>query len=67
MNVVAGILVAAALFALMGWAATRPGSRLERAGGCEGWECRVGDGSQEGCDLCEGSKRDGWWLRRNAT
>ena len=64
-----GILGAAALFALMGYAATRAESRLGQAEGCGGESCTVdscsihGDCPEHGND----KKASGWWPDDKAT
>lgn len=58
-----GILGVAALFILMGYSATRGGSRLEDSHGCEGDSCTAEPCSTEGrCEGCGGEKSaSGWW------
>ena len=63
MTTFAGILGAALLFALMGFAASRRGSRLEAGGhGC-GDSCTLDScGVAEGCGGREEEKNaSGWW------
>ncbi|MFO8173180.1 MAG: hypothetical protein ACQET1_10220 [Gemmatimonadota bacterium] len=65
-----GILGAGALFALLGYSATRAGSRLGGAHGCHGDSCDLDSCSpdldscslHEGCDGCGEEKSPaGWW------
>jgi hypothetical protein len=69
MTALLGILGAAALFALMGYAATRVGSRLGDAGGCQGDSCDLDSCSLHGS--CEGSREEkspaGWWPEEGVT
>ena len=59
MTALLGILGAATLFALLGFAASRHGTRLERGEGCHGDSCDV-DG---GCEVCgvDAAGSPGWW------
>jgi hypothetical protein len=61
-----GVLAAAALFALMGFSATRQGSRLETGAHCSGDATAAGSCDlQEVCDGCgEDDKAAGWWPER---
>jgi len=58
-----GILGAAALFALLGFAATRRGSRLEGTGGCHGDPSSLDSCTlRESCEGCgEEKNASGWW------
>lgn len=63
MMMLIGILGAAALFALLAFAATRSGTRLEGGGSCHGDvgsldSCTL----EEECDGCgPGKSGSGWW------
>jgi hypothetical protein len=58
-----GILGAAVLFAILGFSATRSGSRLEGSHGCHGDTCDLDSCTlHEGCDGCgEDKSAAGWW------
>ena len=64
-----GIVGVAALFVLMGYSATRVGSRLGEESGCQGRSCTL-----ESCSLhgsCAGSGEEknpsGWWPDEKVT
>jgi hypothetical protein len=63
MSALWGVVGAGALFALLGFAATRVGSRLEGVAGCHAdpnslESCTL----HEGCDGCgEEKSASGWW------
>jgi hypothetical protein len=59
MTTLFGILGAAALFVLFGYAATRHGARLGGGGSCHGDSCTV-EGGCEGCGV-EAEDSTGWW------
>ena len=63
MTFLLGLMGVAALFALMGYATTRPGSRLGEAEGCGGDSCMVDSCTIHGdCGRCGGDeKASGWW------
>lgn len=63
MTALAGILGAGALFALLGFSATRTGSRLEDDAGCQGDSCDLNPCSLHGgCGGCSEDKSSvGWW------
>ena len=58
-----GVLGVAALFVLMGYSATRVGTRLGQSDGCQGSACTLEScsihGSCAGCD--EEKSASGWW------
>jgi len=63
MTTLFGFLGAGLLFALLGYSATRTGSRLEAAEGCQGDSCDLHSCSlHDGCEGCgEGESTSGWW------
>lgn len=63
MTTLIGILGAGALFALLGFFATRSGSRLEGAPGCQGDSCSLDANTLHGgCEGCgEEKSASGWW------
>jgi len=69
MTLILGILGASALFVLMGYAATRPESRLGEAEGCGGDSCALDSCSiHGGCGGCgEEMTVPGWWPGENVT
>ena len=69
MTALLGIVGAAALFALLGYAATRAGSRLEGAEGCHGDSCSLDPCSHHGhCDVGGEEKNlSGWWPDEGVT
>ena len=58
-----GLLGAAILFALLGYSATRAGSRIESGEGCHGDSCSLDSCSlHEHCEAGgEEKKLSGWW------
>jgi hypothetical protein len=68
MTVLLGILGAGVLFTLLGYSATRIGSRLEEAGGCHSEACGPDSCAfHDGCDLAEKKSLEGWWTEEPAT
>lgn len=69
MTALVGILGAGALFALLGFSATRMGSRLEEGEGCHSHSgdlhsCTL----EESCEGCGGGKNSsGWWSGESKT
>ena len=63
MTALLGILGASALFVLLGYSASRVGSRLEASEGCHGDSCDLPSCSLHGgCDGCgEEKSASGWW------
>jgi hypothetical protein len=63
MTLLFGILGGASLFALMAFAASRPGTRLEAGESCQGPSEVLGGCSLDAeCDGCDHAhKGDGWW------
>ena len=68
MTALLGILGAGALFALLGFAATRSGSRLEASEGCHDDSCDLHSCTlDESCQGCGGEKSaTGWWPDKSA-
>lgn len=62
MTTLLGILGAAALFALFGYAASRRGTRLEGGGSCQEDSCTL-EGGCEGCGV-KSAGSAGWWPER---
>lgn len=65
MTLLFGIVGGASLFALMAFAASRPGTRLEAGESCQGpSEVPGGCSLQDECEGCgHAPKGDGWWPR----
>ena len=69
MTTLIGILGAAALFALMGYAATWVESRLGDVGGCHGEACDLDSCSLHGGCEARGEEKSpaGWWPDEGVT
>ena len=69
MTFLAGVLGVAALFALLGFTASRIGSRLEADSGCHGDACDLQSCTlAEPCQGCgEEKSASGWWPDESVT
>jgi hypothetical protein len=69
MTALLGVLGTTALFALMGYAATRVGSRLGDAGRCHGGSCDLDSCSLHGSCEAGGEEKSptGWWPEEGVT